>query len=143
MTKLSDKRENFCQIYCSNGFNAADAYNKAYPKCKANWNRLTNRLMSNDVIKRRIEEIKAEIAEKQDITKEKQIERINLIYAKAVEKGDIKAALTALDQLNKYVGLYEADNEQRREQAELTELQKADLQEFIEYKHRKLLRQVG
>lgn len=54
MNRLTDKQQVFIDYYCSNGYNASQAYKKAYPNCKAGYNKLSSRLMAKDGIRQAI-----------------------------------------------------------------------------------------
>jgi flavin-binding protein dodecin len=58
---LTDKRQAFVEEYCNNGYNASEAYKKAYPKVKSGWNKHASRLMTKDDIRQAIARAKASI----------------------------------------------------------------------------------
>ena len=70
MSKLSDKHEMFCQEYMVNGFNASAAYKKIYQVSDKQAESNGSRLMGNDKIKTRLDELKKETQQYYRITKE-------------------------------------------------------------------------
>lgn len=68
--KLSDKQEMFCQEYMVNNFNATAAYKKVYGVSGKQAESNGNRLIRNDKIKTRLDELKKETREYYQITKE-------------------------------------------------------------------------
>lgn len=68
--KLSDKHEMFCQEYMVNGFNATAAYKKIYQVSDKQAESNGSRLMGNDKIKTRLDELKKETQQYYQITKE-------------------------------------------------------------------------
>ena len=68
--KLSDKHEMFCQEYMVNGFNATAAYKKIYQVTDKQAESNGSRLMGNDKIKNRLDELKKETQEYYRISKE-------------------------------------------------------------------------
>lgn len=70
MSKLSDKHEMFCQEYMVNGFNATAAYKKIYQVSDKQAESNGSRLMGNDKVKTRLDELKKETREYYQITKE-------------------------------------------------------------------------
>lgn len=68
--KLSDKHEMFCQEYMVNGFNASAAYKKIYQVSDKQAESNGSRLMGNDKIKTRLDELKKETQQYYKITKE-------------------------------------------------------------------------
>ena len=137
---LSDKQEAFCQAYCNNGYNASQAYRTAYPNCKSKWDSHGARQVVKDSIKKRIAEIKAVETEKQENSRELVTRNMFKAAAICLERGDMSNYTRIMENLGKNCGWYEADNEQQRERVELDEQQEADLQEFIAWKHRQMLR---
>jgi len=139
-TKLiSDKQEAFCQAYCNNGYNASQAYRTAYPNCKSAWDSHGARQVVKDSIKARIASIKAVMAA-EDVNSREFVTKSFLELAKTTKGKDNGTYTRALENLAKNSGWYEADNEQQREHSELNEQQQADLDEFIAWKHRQMLR---
>ncbi|UCH12301.1 MAG: terminase small subunit [Candidatus Omnitrophota bacterium] len=136
---LNDKQEAFCQEYCSNGYNALKAYIKAYPDSSHNAAKAnSHRLIDNDRIRDRIDEIKAKISEKWELSKDYVIKGL---YNIAEDKTTQKAVkVRAYENLGRICGAFELDNEQKREDKELTELQKRDIDDFIAWKQRKMLK---
>ncbi len=60
---LTAKRQAFCQEYCIRGHNGAEAYRRAYPKCKSGHKENASRLLTFDNVKQEISRIDAESAE--------------------------------------------------------------------------------
>ena len=71
---LTNKQEAFCEEYCNNGYNATQAYKKAYPDCKGGWHKLGSRLMAKDGIRTRIARYRAGVTAKVDHDRDKAIE---------------------------------------------------------------------
>ena len=113
---ITDKQQSFVDHYCTDAaFNASKAYVLAgYSKINADGNAC--RLIVKDSIKQAIVNKKASIALKMGLTRELQTQRITRQYDKADANNDIRAALAALDQLNRRIGYYAEDNSQKQSQ---------------------------
>jgi hypothetical protein len=83
------------------------------PKYAKHWN---TKLLDNIGIKKAIAKKKAEIAKKTGISIELQTKRINEVAELALAEGDLRAVLTAYDQLNRNIGFYGSDNAQKQPQ---------------------------
>ncbi|MBN2591625.1 MAG: hypothetical protein JXA96_17295 [Sedimentisphaerales bacterium] len=103
---------------------------------------ISRKLFANLRVKAEIAKIQAKQHKKYEITIIQQIEDIKRLRDEAWESKHFSAVNAANDQLNKHLGIYEADNEQKREQDELTDAQVADIEEFKAWKRRQLLGQV-
>jgi len=101
--KLSDKHETFCQEYMVNGFNATAAYKKVYlvPDRQAESN--GSRLMSNDKIKERLDELKKETQQHYQITKEELLNDLKDILKSNKGVRD-SVAMKAIEIINKMSG---------------------------------------
>ena len=83
--KLTAKQEMFCQEYIQ-CLNQTTAYQKAYgTQDRANARKLGSRLMANADIKKRVEELKAEIIQNYQITREQLLEKAMWVINKASE----------------------------------------------------------
>lgn len=103
MSKLSDKHETFCQEYMVNGFNATAAYKKVYgvPDKQAESN--ASRLMGNDKIKERLDELKKETQQYYQITKEELLNDLKDILKSNKGVRD-SVAMKAIEIINKMSG---------------------------------------
>lgn len=114
MKPLNDKQETFCQEYVNNGFNAFRAYMFAYPYCKENSADANSiRLIGKDRIKARIDEIKAEISQKFELTREYVV---NGLKDLAENQKELNPAVSraAFSDLGRIAGVFEADNSQKQ-----------------------------
>ena len=113
---LTDKQRSFVEHYCTDAaYNASKAYLLAgYSKIGADGN--SCRMIVKDSIKGAIAKYMAENKLKTELTRDLQTQRITKQYDKADAAGDTRAALAALDQLNRRVGYYEEDNAQKQPQ---------------------------
>ena len=83
--KLTAKQEIFCQEYIQ-CLNQTLAYQKAYgTENKTQAQKLGSRLMSNDVVKARVEELKAEIVQRYQLTREQVVDMAMNVYLMAKE----------------------------------------------------------
>ena len=83
--KLTPKQEMFCQEYI-NTLSITEAYMKAYGATeRINAGKLGSRLLKNDEIQRRVEEIRAETRENVKITREQLLTMAMQVYTKANE----------------------------------------------------------
>lgn len=83
--KLTAKQEKFCQEYilC---LNQTEAYQRAYEtKERDTARKLGARLMANDTVKKRVEELKAELILRYDLKKEQVLDMAMWVYNKAKE----------------------------------------------------------
>lgn len=101
--KLSDKHETFCQEYMVNGFNATAAYKKVYgvPDKQAESN--GSRLMGNDKIIERLDELKKETQQYYQITKEELLNDLKDILKSNKGVRD-SVAMKAIEIINKMSG---------------------------------------
>ena len=83
--KLTAKQEIFCQEYIQ-CLNQTLAYQRAYgTENKTQAQKLGSRLMSNDVVKARVEELKAEIVQRYQLTREQVVDMAMNVYLMAKE----------------------------------------------------------
>ena len=83
--KLTPKQELFCQEYIQ-CLNATTAYQKAYGmENRINAGKLAARLMGNEVIKKRVDELKAEIIARYQLSREQVIDMAMKVYLLAQE----------------------------------------------------------
>lgn len=82
--KLTPKQEMFCQELIHNYFNQTEAYARAYGCTdRSQAQKLGSRLMSNEVVKARVEELKAEINKKYDVQTGQLIETLSWVIKHA------------------------------------------------------------
>lgn len=83
--KLTAKQEMFCQEYIQ-CLNQTTAYMKAYgTENRSQAQKLGSRLMSNEVVKQRVEELKAEIIQRYQLSREQVIDMAMKVYLLAQE----------------------------------------------------------
>ena len=83
--KLTAKQEIFCQEFVKT-LSMTIAYKNAYGiKDRENARKLGSRLMSNDAVKKRVEELKAEIVQTYQISREQLIEMSMRVYNMAAQ----------------------------------------------------------
>ena len=83
--KLTPKQELFCQEYIQ-CLNQTTAYQKAYGTAdRGNARKLGSRLMANADIKKRVDELKAEIIQRYQLSREQVIEMAMRVYLMASE----------------------------------------------------------
>lgn len=93
MSKLTIKRENFCNYYIETG-NASEAYRRSFA-CKVMKDKTiteaASRLLNDSNVNARIKELQGEVKEKSDITKEKILYELNcIINAKITDYVELK-----------------------------------------------------
>ena len=109
---LTDKQQCFVDNYCTNGYNASQAYRIAYPNTKAGHNKLSSRLMANDGIKQAIGTIQAQnkavIEHNFEIAADMLKQRISYLQPAAAQGNvqAIQAQTTLLRELNDIAGLH-------------------------------------
>jgi len=105
---LTPKQEAFCLAYLETG-NASEAYRRAYD-CKnskpESVNRLAKAQLDNVKIASRIEELRAPVRERAQLTLESHLARLDELSRKAEEDGQFSAAITAETNRGKASGLY-------------------------------------
>lgn len=105
--KINDNSISFCNEYVSNGYNAVQAYLKAYPKssemsAKGN----ANRLLRTPEIKEYIKELQRERFEALNISAERiACELASMAFSEFDENNSATSKLKALDLLQKQLGL--------------------------------------
>ena len=109
---LTDKQQCFVDNYCTNGYNASQAYKIAYPNTKAGHNKLSSRLMANDGIKQAIGTIQAQnkaiVEHNFEIAADMLKQRISYLQPAAAQGNvqAIQAQTTLLRELNDIAGLH-------------------------------------
>jgi len=110
--KLTAKQDKFARLVAE-GKTQADAYREAYNASKMKAETIQNsayKLMQNDEITTRINELKKEFTKKLDIASQITVERMlatsQKILKLALEQGDFTNSLKALDFQTKIKGLY-------------------------------------
>ena len=106
---LTPKRESFAQAVAS-GMSQADAYRSAFSvksSTKAETvQQSASRLMADPKVAARVEEIRAPIVQKAQITLESHLERLKQLSEKAEQEGQFSAAISAEVSRGKASGLY-------------------------------------
>ncbi|WP_020208275.1 terminase small subunit [Gilvimarinus chinensis] len=108
MAKLTEKQERFCLAYIETG-NASEAYRRSYDcsnSSESSVNRLAKALMDNIKIASRIDELRAPVREKAQLTLEQHLEDLKRLRDKAEQEGKFAAAVTAETNRGKASGLY-------------------------------------
>ena len=110
MRKLTEKQERFC-LYCidPNVKNASDAYRLVYnaEKMKASTiNRRAHELLENGKIRARIEELRAPIIKRAELSLENHLKALEELRNAAIDKDQFSAAITAEHHRGKASGLY-------------------------------------
>lgn len=106
--KLTIKQEMFCLAYIETG-NASEAYRRAYdPKeaKPATINRTAKELMDTPKIAARIEELKAPVIERAQMTLESHLNDLKALRDAAAGEGQYGPAITAEVSRGKAAGLY-------------------------------------
>lgn len=105
---LTPKREAFAQAVAS-GMTQADAYRSSFKAEKMKPETIqsaASRLMADSKVSARVEEIRAPIVQKAQITLESHLERLKQLSEKAEQEGQLSAAITAEVSRGKASGLY-------------------------------------
>lgn len=100
--KLSDKEEHYAQLRAS-GYTQTKACQIAYDT--AHPDKMGNQIEQRDRVKRRIRELKEELAEISGITFEGQAAKYHELYLEARANGDIKNAIAILQRIDTLAGL--------------------------------------
>lgn len=115
--KLTLKQETFCKEYISNGGNATQAYKKAYDCKKMKETTINNnayKLLQNNEITTRLEELKKPLQEKFEYTMEQSFKKfnelqelaLNRISITGVPNPDVANAIKCEENKAKLCGLY-------------------------------------
>lgn len=105
---LTPKRESFAQAVAS-GMSQADAYRAAFDASRMKPETIqsaASRLMADSKVSARVEEIRAPIVQKAQITLESHLERLKQLSEKAEREGQFSAAISAEVSRGKASGLY-------------------------------------
>lgn len=105
---LTPKQERFCLLYIETG-NASEAYRRAYDASRmtsGSVNRKAKELLDNGKITARLDELRAPVVEKAQITLESHLTELERLKRRAEQAGNINAALRAEELRGKAVGLY-------------------------------------
>ena len=94
---------------------------------------LGHKLYSNIKVIEAIERLRTKITAKVEITAEYLLNNLKSLVEKNKDKRP-EIACKAIDMLNKYLGLYQADNLQRTEQAKLTDEQVKEAKRYAKWK---------
>ena len=98
----------FCLAYLETG-NASEAYRRAYDadKMKAETiNKRSSELMQNGAITGRVEQLRAPVRDRAQITLESHLERLNHLSLMAEQAEQYSAAIKAEESRGKVAGLY-------------------------------------
>lgn len=105
---LKERRERFCNAIVE-GDTAGEAYRKCYAAPKASQksiNERASRLLAEPEIAARIEELRAPVREKAQLTLEVHLDKLATLRDKAEERESWSAAITAEVSRGKAAGLY-------------------------------------
>lgn len=108
MHKLTHKQEMFCLAYVETG-NASEAYRRAYDTGKMkpeSVNESASRLLADVKIVARLEQLRAPVRERAQITLESHLERLNHLSLMAEQAEQYSAAIKAEESRGKVSGLY-------------------------------------
>lgn len=122
---VKNRYDKFVAEYITNGENAAQAARAAKYSAKGAA-QTGHRLLTIDYVKNRIEELKAVL--KQELTAEGVKKRFTEQYLLCTIAKDRTNAIRVLENQGKIIGIYALDNEQKAEQRQLTEKEKAEAQ---------------
>lgn len=106
--KLTPKQESFCLAYLETG-NASEAYRTSYDASKMKpdtVHRSSKELLDNPKITARLQELRAPIVKKAQITLESHLARLDELGRKAEEDLQWSAAIRAEESRGKVAGLY-------------------------------------
>ncbi len=116
--ELTNKQLAFCREYIIDN-NATQAAIRAGYSAKTA-NNMVNRLLVNVGIKAKINALQAKINEKNEISADYVVKKFKDLAERALLKGDMVNENRALENLGKYTGIFERDNEQKRPQTNIT-----------------------
>lgn len=105
---LTQKQENFCLAYIETG-NASASYRRAYDCARmsdASINRKAKELMDNGKIAARIEELRAPVRERSQLTLEQHLADLKRLRDAAERDGKYSAAIAAETNRGRASGLY-------------------------------------
>lgn len=106
--KLTAKQEAFCLAYIETN-NASEAYRQAYSSSKMkpeSVNESASRLMADVKITARLEQLRAPVRDRAQITLESHLERLNHLSLMAEQAEQYSAAIKAEESRGKVAGLY-------------------------------------
>lgn len=105
---LTPKQEAFCLAYLKTG-NASEAYRQSYSASRMSdkqvWEE-ASKLLKNPKVAQRVEELRAPVRAKAQLTLEGHLARLDELSRKAEEDGQFSAAITAETNRGKAAGLY-------------------------------------
>ena len=106
--KLTAKQEAFCLAYIETN-NASEAYRQAYNSSKMkpeSVNESASRLLADVKITARLEQLRAPVRDRAQITLESHLERLNHLSLMAEQAEQYSAAIKAEESRGKVAGLY-------------------------------------
>ena len=106
--KLTAKQEAFCLAYIETN-NASEAYRRAYDSSKMkpeSVNESASRLLADVKITARLEQLRAPVRDRAQITLESHLERLNHLSLMAEQAEQYSAAIKAEESRGKVAGLY-------------------------------------
>lgn len=112
--KLKQKHELFCQEYIQDGNGAQSAIRAGYAVKGANAH--GSRLLANDSIRARIEELRAELESSKIATAKEIQELLTERFRSEVDSDGLKA----IEIINKMQGNYEKDNSQKEKKESIS-----------------------
>ena len=120
---MTGKQEIFVKEYVENNGNAAEAYKKAYPKCKIGHRQNGYRMLTLDYINNAIVLCRKEVESWKEGGRELCDKLFGDQYQASVIAKDRTNAIRCIENKAKNVGYYALDNEQRVEKREMDERQ--------------------
>ncbi len=102
MTRLSAKREAFCREYTVDGNATRAAVRAGYTEASAKQQGC--RLLTNDDVQARVADLQAEVAERNRITVDGQVGKLEKVLQRAMELGQSAAAVQAVMGQSKHCG---------------------------------------
>ena len=113
MGHMSNKREAFCRYIAIDGLTASDSYRKAFnsnPINQSSIHEQSSKLMSNDKVSTRIQELKEAVTSKLVWDKARIVEQLGFNVEASREANQFAASNRSLELLGKAVGnVFEAD----------------------------------
>jgi hypothetical protein len=110
---VTESQRRFVTAYLESG-DKLSSYLSAYPDVSPDTARVgANRILRKAAVQEMIDKANAGALRATSVNQAWLVRRFKSVYLKALRKGDLAAALSALDKLAKFVGLYERDNKQK------------------------------
>jgi len=133
---LTPKQEKFCLEYMRTG-DPEEAYKKAGYKSK--WIKpAVQRMLSNQLIQMRLQEIREQALKDIKVDAEKVIDRVLEVYDSAMQESDFTNANRAMETIGKHLGMFVDRSEQK-----VTQLTKGDEPETVKQDIHRLAEVIG